>query len=271
VSGLRHVLLAGLCLLACQAAATPDDLFQRVGFDQRLGAALPLDAVFRDTHGETVRLGRYFQERPVVLMLGYYACPNLCDITWRGFLESAGRLGLDVGRDYDVVAVSIDPRETTELARKKQAASSAAYARSGTDAGWHFLTGSEVAIRQLAQAAGFHYVYDPELDQYAHAAGLVVATPAGIIARYLFGVRFNPTDLRLALVESSRGRIGSTIDQLLLLCYHYDPANGQYGLLVMNVLRGAGLVTLTTLLGFVVWSRRRETRLPRDTREVPPS
>jgi protein SCO1/2 len=272
MSGWRYVLLAGLCVFACQGSATPDGLFQRVGFDQHLGATLPLDAAFRDAEGHTVRLGQYFGTRPVVLVPGYYECPNLCGIVWRGFLESARQLGLDVGRDFDVVAVSIDPRETPQLAWQKQVAYRQAYGRAGTANGWHFLTGTAATISQLAQAAGFRYVYDAELDQYAHAAGLVVATPEGTISRYLFGVRFDPTDLRLALVESSSGRIGSPVDQLLLLCYHYDPANGQYGLLIMNLLRGAGLVTLATLLGFVVWSRRREARqTAAGNRAVPPS
>jgi protein SCO1/2 len=253
-------LLATLALLACQAAAEPENLFQRVGFDQRPGAALPLDAVFRAEDGSEVKLGRYFGTRPVVLVPGYYECPNLCGIQWRGFLDSAREIGLTVGRDYEVVAISIDPRETPEIARHKREATRTAYDRPGPADGWHFLTGTEPAIRRVAQAAGFRYVYDPELDQYAHAAGLVIATPEGTISRYLFGVRFNPTDLRLALVESADGNIGSPVDQLLLLCYHYDPANGRYGLLIMNVLRGAGALTAAALLGFVVHSRRRERR-----------
>ncbi|MGD8616441.1 MAG: SCO family protein [Gammaproteobacteria bacterium] len=265
---LRRLLLAGICVLAHAAGAAPPDLFQRVGFDQMPGAALPLGTAFRDADGARVTLGQYFHERPVVLVLGYYECPNLCGIQWRGFLESARELALDVGRDYEVVAVSIDPGETAELAARKRQTYIRAYGRPGSAPGWHFLTGEASAIRRLAQAAGFRYVYDPERDQYAHASGLVVATPDGVIARYLFGVRFAPTDLRLALVESSRGRIGSPVDQLLLLCYHYDPANGQYGLLIMNLLRGAGVLTVGALAGFVVLSRRREAR--RGARREPP-
>jgi protein SCO1/2 len=269
MNGLRSLLLACLCLCAHPAPATPAGLFQRVGFDQRLGAHLPLDTMLRDADGESVQLGRYFGARPVALVLGYYDCPNLCGIQWRGFLESARQLGLDVGLDYDVVAVSIDPRETPQLARQKRQATVRDYGRGESVAGWHFLTGTEPAIRQLAQAAGFRYVYDPELDQYAHAAGLVITTPEGVIARYLFGVRLDPTDLRLSLVESSSGRIGSPVDRLLLLCYHYDPASGRYSLLVMNVLRGAGLLMVSGLLGFVVLSRRRETRDAARNREAP--
>ena len=271
MSGLRYLLLAGLCLFACQGSATPDGLFKRVGFDQHIGATLPLDAMFHDAEGHRARLGRYFGTRPVLLVPGYYDCPNLCGMVWRGLLESIRKLGLDVGRDFDIVAVSIDPRETPQLALQKQAAYREAYGRAGSANGWHFLTGTGTAIRQLAEAAGFRYVYDPEIDQYAHAAGLVITTPEGTISRYLFGVRFDPTDLRLALVESSRGRMGSPVDQLLLLCYHYDPANGQYGLLIMNLIRGAGLLTLATLLGFVAWSRRREVRRTTGNRGVPPS
>jgi len=162
-------------------AAVPANLFQRVGFDQKLAANLPLDLPFRDSQGRWVHLNDYFGRRPVLLVLGYYQCPNLCDQVWRGLLESLQRLELDVGRDFELLAVSIDPQEGPELARSKRAAYLDAYVRPGTQAGWHFLTGEEKSIRHLADAVGFRYVYDPERDQYAHAAGLVVSTPDGHI------------------------------------------------------------------------------------------
>jgi protein SCO1/2 len=258
--------IPALVLAACAwlalgtAAAIPEHLFQRVGFEQRLGATLPLDTPLRDPHGHQVRLGDYFKGRPVVLVLGYYRCPNLCSVVWRGLLESLQRLKLDVGRDFEVVAVSIDPKEPPELAREKQASYAREYKRPGTESGWHFLSGEEPAVRRIADAVGFRYVYDPQIDQYAHAAGLVVTTPQGVVSRYLYGVRFPETDLRLALVESSNGTVGSPVDQLLLLCFHYDPKKGKYGVLIMNLLRVAGGITVAGLLGFVLVSRRRERR-----------
>lgn len=249
-----------LCLAAGRIPAAPQNLFQEVGFDQRLGDRVPLDSQFRDADGRSVRLGDYFAGRPVLLVLGYYECPNLCGVVWQGLLQSLRPLKLQVGRDFDVVAVSIDPNEGSEIARLKRDTYVREYGRPGSASGWHFLTGTEASVRRLADAVGFRYIYDPEIDQYAHASGVVLATPAGVLSRYLFGVRFSRTDLRLALVESSDGRIGTPVDQLLLLCYHYDPATGKYGLLIMNLLRGAGALTVASLLGFVVLSRRRERR-----------
>ena len=242
------------------AAPAPANLFQRVGFDQHLGARLPRDARFRDSTGAPVRLGELLQGRPVVLVLGYYECPNLCGLVWQGLGESLQKLKLLVGEDFDVIAVSIDPNEGPDLAAAKRESVLKGYGRQGSAAGWHFLTGEESQIRAVADAAGFRYVYDPQIDQYAHASGLVVATPDGRISRYLFGVRYAERNLRLALVESSGGGIGSPVDQLLLLCYHYDPATGQYGLLITNLLRAGGAVTVAGVLGFVVVSRRRERR-----------
>jgi len=249
-----------LAIVACPTAAAPDDLFQRAGLDQNLGAQVPLDARFRDSAGSTVRLGDLLGGRPAILVLGYYECPNLCGLVWQGLQESLQSLKLQVGQDFDVVAVSIDPAEGPELAAAKRKAVLKAYGRPDSTAGWHFLTGEESQIRSVADAAGFRYVYDPEIDQYAHASGLVVITPDGQVSRYLYGVRFPERDLRLSLVESSGGRIGSPVDQLLLLCYHYDPATGQYGLLITNLLRLGGAATVAGLLGFVLVSRRRDRR-----------
>jgi len=249
-----------LALIGGQASAAPDDLFQRVGFDQRLGAPLPLDAQFVDSVGAPVRIGDLLQGRPAVLVLGYYECPNLCGLVWQGLQESLRKVHLTAGKDFDVIAVSIDPHEGPKLAAAKRDAVLKAYGRPDSAAGWHFLTGDEAQIRAVADAAGFRYVYDPEIDQYAHAAGVVVTTPNGKVSRYLFGVRFPERDLRLALVDSSGGRIGSPVDQLLLLCYHYDPVTGRYGLLISNLLRAGGALTVAGLLGFVLVSRRRDRR-----------
>jgi len=252
--------ILGVALASGPAAATPQGLFKEVGFDQRLGATLPLDAGLRDAAGRSVRLGDYFGQRPVLLVLGYFECPNLCGVAWRGLLESLKPLAFEVGRDFDVVAVSIDPEEGPAVARRTREGYVKAYGRPGAEAGWHFLTGTADSVRRVADAVGFRYVYDEEIDEYAHAAGVVVATAGGVVSRYLFGVRYPRTDLRLSLVESSDGRIGSPVDQLLLLCYHYDPTTGQYGVLINNLLRGGGVLTVSALLGFVVLSRRRERR-----------
>lgn len=258
MTALRLLLAAWLALHVATVFAQPP--LEGVDFRQRLGAALPLEARFTDADGRPVRLGDYFGQRPVVLVMGYFDCPNLCGVTWRGLEESLQPLALEAGKDYAVVAVSIDPGEGPAEARSRRRAHLREWQRPDAAGGWHFLTGAEGDIRRLAEAVGFDYRYDPAIDQYAHAAGLVVATPEGRAARYLFGVRFPATDLRLALVESSAGHIGSLADRLLLLCYRYDPATGQYGLLIMNVLRGAGVLTVVGLVGFVVTSRRRERR-----------
>jgi len=249
---------------AAPAMAAPDDLFRRVGFDQNLGAQLPLDARFRDSTGKTVSIDELLAGRPAVLVLGYYACPNLCGLVWQGLEESLRPLRLQVGKDFDVIAVSIDPDEGQGLAAKKRAAVLKASGESESAAGWHFLTGGEDQIRPVADAVGFRYVYDPDIDQYAHASGIVIVTPDGQVSRYLFGVRFPERDLRLGLVESSGGSIGSPVDQLLLLCYHYDPATGKYGLLITNLLRAGGAFTVAGLAGFVLLSRRRDRRAAED-------
>jgi protein SCO1/2 len=255
---LRHLVLICLLVATGIAHSTPQKLFQRVGFDQNLGARLPLDVSLRDSAGRTVALGSLFGQRPVILVLGYYDCPNLCGVVWQGLLEVVRQLKFTAGTDFDVVALSINPAETPALARAKQTAYLEQYNRPGTSGGWHFLTGDEPSIRQVADAVGFRYLYDPTIDQYAHASGLVVATSHGVISRYLYGVRYQPSDLRLALVEASGNRVGSAVDRLLLLCYHYDPETGRYGLVIMNVLRGAGALTAVVMGGILITSWRRE-------------
>jgi protein SCO1/2 len=238
----------------------PIDLLRDVGIDQHLGSALPLAARFVDEQGREVELGAYFGARPVLLALVYYECPMLCTLVLDGVVKSLKTLDFDSGVEFDVVAISIDPRETSELARKKQDRYVAAYGRAETAAGWHFLVGSETSIRAVAQAVGFRYVYDASIDEYAHAAGIVVATPKGTLSRYFYGTDFAPRDLRLALVESAEERIGSLADQILLFCYHYDPATGRYGFAILSALRVAGTGTLLLLVLFVARHLRREAR-----------
>ena len=232
----------------------------KVGFEQRLNEQLPLDLPFKDEHGNTVKLGDYFGTRPVVLAFVYYECPMLCTQVLNG-LESALRvLKESVGDEFDVVTVSFDPRETPSLALGKKKAYLDRYKRPQAEAGWHFLTGEQASIDALTKAAGFSYVWDEASQQFAHASGVVVATPAGKLSRYFFGIDYSPRDLKFALMESTSERIGSLADRLLLYCYHYDPAKGNYGFVAMRAVRVGGAVTLMALVGFVFVSLRRENR-----------
>lgn len=234
-------------------------LLRDVGVDQKIGERLPLDLPFRDASGNEVRLGDFFRaRRPVIIVPAYYECPMLCSLVEQGLLGSLSTLRLDVGADFDVVTVSFDPGEGPALAAAKKTRAVERYARPESAGGWHYLTGGEEAIRALTGAIGFRYAYDPKLDQYAHAAAIVVAAPDGTIARYFHGVEFNARDLRLGLVEASNGEVGTVTDQLLLFCYHYDPATGKYGALALGSVRVAGLLTLAGLGGFLFVMWRRE-------------
>lgn len=238
-------------------------LLRDVGIEQQQGNQLPLDTMFRDELGREVRLGKYFGDKPVVLALVQYRCPMLCTLVLNGFLKSSQGMPLEIGRDYQVVTVSFDPREGPELAAEKKKQYVRSYRREGAAEGWHFLTGDQQAIDRLTQAVGFRYHYDPQSDQFAHASGIVVATPDGRLARYFYGIEYSPHDLRLGLVESSAGRIGSPVDQVLLLCYHYDPLTGKYGLAIAGALRIAGTLTVLALGGFLIVMVRSELKRPK--------
>ncbi len=231
-----------------------------VGFDQRIGASIPRDVVFRDETGQVVRLGDYFTDLPVLLVPAYYECPMLCTLVLNGVTSALKALPFSVGKEFRVVVFSFDPRDTPERAAAKRQAYLAEYRRAGAEQAWHFLTGDEAAIRRLTDAIGFRYRWDEASGQYAHASGIVVVTPSGRLAQYFYGVEFSPRDLRLAFVESSQDRIGTVVDQLLLYCFHYDPATGTYSKLALDVVRAGGLVTLLVLVAFVVVMIRRESR-----------
>ena len=272
----RTAMTAALVAMAASAAAQPGsaglrpeagtpasempEALQQVKFEQKLDAQLPLDATFRDEDGRTVTLGQYFGQRPVIVAFVYYECPMLCTQVLNGLASSIGVLEESVGKEFDVVTVSFDPRETPVLAAAKKQAYLERYTREGAAQGWHFLTGDEASIKALTEAAGFRYAWDATTQQFAHASGVVVATPAGRISRYLFGIEYAPRDLKFALMESSEGRIGSVVDQVLLYCYHYEPKTGSYSLAAMNTVRLGGAVTLVALVGFVVVALRRESR-----------
>jgi protein SCO1 len=233
-------------------------ILSKVSFEQRLNARLPLDVVLEDEDGRAVKLGQYFGTRPVVLAFAYYQCPMLCTQILNGLTSSLMVLTETVGREFDVVVLSFDPRETPVLAAGKKKAHLDRYQRPASEGGWHFLTGEEAAIRKVTDAAGFYYQWDEKTQQYAHASGIIVTTPDGRLARYFFGIEYAPRDVKFALMEASSGRIGSVIDKLLLYCYHYDPATGGYGLLAMNTVRVGGAITLIALLGFVTLALVRE-------------
>lgn len=233
---------------ACaQAPLQSKQIIKEVGIDQHLNAQLPLDAVLRDEQGHQVRLGEFFGKKPVILNFVYYRCPMLCTQVLNGLLRSSQGLKYTLHDDFDIVSISIDPRETPEMAAAKKKKYVASYRREGGEEGWHFLTADEATIEQLASIAGFRYRYDAPSNQYAHASGIMIVNPEGRISHYFYGIDYSPVDLRLALTESSENRIGNLVDQVLLLCYHYDPATGKYGFAISAVLRLAGTATLLIL------------------------
>jgi protein SCO1 len=298
---------------AGQAATVVPRQLQEVGFDQRLGESVPLDAVFRDHTGAQVRLGDLLGERPAILALVYYDCPMLCSLVLQGLTRNLRALSFDAGREFDVIAVSFDPTEGPAEAAGNRQEVLAAYGRTGKASGregegsaserepegeggdaprwrrpspparegegsaserepegeggdasgWHFLTGAPEAIDQLTSAVGFRYERDEASGEYAHAAGIVIVTPEGKLARYIYGVDFPARDLRLALVEAGDGEIGTVVDQALLFCYRYDPKSGRYSAAILNLVRLGGVVTLLALALFLTLSWRRDARLRR--------
>ena len=233
---------------------------REIGFDQNLDQRVPLDVTFRDERGATVRLGDYFGKRPVVLVFAYYDCPMLCTQVINGLSSALGVLSLKPGQDFEIVTVSFNPADTPASASAKKAMYLERYKREGAAESWHFLTGDPPSIERLTKAAGFRYVWDATTKQFAHPSGIIVLTPDGRLARYLFGIEYGPRDLRYALVEASDGRVGNAADALLLYCYHYDPMTGRYGFVVMRALRLAGGLTVLALAGFVFVMLRREKR-----------
>ena len=231
-------------------------VLKKVGIDQKLNEQVPLDLVFKDEQGREVRLGQYFKGKPVVLSLVYYTCPMLCNQILNGMLSSFRQISFNAGEEFEVVNVSFDPKDTPAIAAAKKQTYIKAYNRAGGEAAWHFLTGDEANIRRLADAVGFRYLWDSQTQQYAHASGIMIATPDGKLARYFYGVEYLPRDLRLGLVEASRGKIGTPVDSLMLYCYHYDPATGKYGAVVMNIMRVAGVLTLIGMAGLLLVLRK---------------
>ena len=261
---LAALLVAPSVAEAHDAVPHNSGIMDLVKFDQRLDEELPVELTLRDESGKAVELGQYFNGKPVILALSYFECATLCPLVRHGLVEALRPLAFTAGDEFQVLLVSIDPDESTANAMAVKQTTLEEYGRANSEAGWHFLTSDHATIDQLADAIGFRYAYDGEQDEYAHPSGVVLLTPGGTISRYFFGIEYSPQDLRLGLVEASQNRIGGAIDQLLLLCYHYDPTLGKYNLLIMNVVRMAGVLMVAVLGGliFVMW-RKEATRTAR--------
>lgn len=259
---LSFILLAQWPEPAKAEEALPPSL-RGVGFDQRLNEQVPLDLTFTDEAGKPVTLADYFDGRPVILVLAYYRCPMLCNQVLNGLVQGMMEMPFIAGKEFRVLTVSFDPRETPELAAAKRRNYLKRYGHPEAAEGWHFLTGKQEAITRLTQSVGFRYTYDPKSDQFAHASGILLLTPSGKISRYFYDVHYSGRDLRLGLVEASENKIGSPVDQILLYCFHYDPEEGKYGAAVMNFVRAGGALTLLSLISFVgvmFWRDRRKSR-----------
>ena len=233
-------------------------ILSRIAIDQRIGHQVPFDIPFVDENGRGVTLGDYFGKRPVVLALVYYECPMLCTQVLNGLVSALGVLNFEAGREFDVVAVSFNPKEGPGLASQKKAAYLERYGRPQSAAGWHFLTGSQASIDRLTDAVGFRYEYDEKIGQFAHGAAIEVLTPKGNIAKYFYGIEYSPRDLRLGLIEASDERIGSVVDDVLLFCYHYDPSSGKYGTSILRMVRAGGVLTVLAFAIFLTLSLRRD-------------
>jgi len=250
---MRRTLWMCAALLALASSVRGDtarpEILRDVDFAQQIGGRLPLDVPLRDERGRAVTLGDYFAAgQPVVLVPAYYRCPQLCGLVQNGIASALRGMSLDVGRDFQVVTFSFDPSEPAELAAGKKRAMLDAYRRQGAEAGFHFLTGDAESVRRLSEAIGFRYAYDDARREFAHASGLVVATPGGMVSHYLYGVEFAPRDLKLALVEASAGKLGTAVDRLMLFCFMYDPATGRYSRLALGAVRAGGIATVLLMV-----------------------
>lgn len=249
-------------LLSVKAQSLTETNLSRITFDQNLRAQVSLDLSFRDESGRAVRLGEYFGKKPVVLVLGYYGCPMLCTLTLNGMIEAMGEMKWRIGDQFEVINVSIDPTEESTLAAAKKRTYLKRYGRAGAEAGWHFLTGEAAASKRLADEVGFHYAYDSSVKQYAHPSGLVILTPDGKVSKYLFGVTFSPTELFAAIEGASARKVGSPIQRLVLLCFHYSPIQGKYGAAILLAVRILAASTMAGAIWLFIALRRREHKRP---------
>jgi protein SCO1/2 len=240
------------------ASQNMPSILQNVGFEPPLNAHLPLDLAFRDETGRSVQFREYFSQKPVLLALVYYGCPMLCDQTEQGVVGALRMLSFNPGRDYEVVFVSFDPRESPDMAAEKKEAAMTHFRRPETAAGWHFLTGPKESVDALTKAANFRYSFDEKSGLFAHAAGILLLTPDGRISRYFYGVEYPARDLRLGLVDASAGKIGTPIDRALLFCYRYDPTSARYSASILSIIRLAGILTILGLVAAILIFRRRD-------------
>ena len=260
-------LLLATCTLHAQTipgnvgstAATMPAALQNVGFEPPLNGQMSLDLAFRDETGRNVQLREYFVQKPVILAFVYYGCPMLCDQVEQGVVGVLRMLSFNPGRDYEVVFVSFDSRETPQMAAEKKKKALARFRRPETDSGWHFLTGSQESIDAATKAANFRFSFDAKSGLFAHASGVMVLTSDGRISRYFYGVEYPGRDMRLGLVDASAGRIGTPIDHVLLYCYHYDPSSARYSASILKIIRLGGVLTILCIIGGILIFRRRET------------
>jgi len=257
-------------LLNMKGVDRPSPL-KNVGIDQKLDSKLPLALEFKDETGKTVKLGDFFGKRPVILAPVYYDCPMLCTQILNGLVRSLKAVTFNPGQEFEMVVFSFDARDTTHLAAAKRDAYVRRYDRPGTAAGWHFLTGSPDAIKELTAAIGYRYVWDAHINQFAHASGVMIITPEGRVSKYFYGIDYASKDIRLGLIEAAQNKIGTPVDQLLLFCYHWDPATGKYTAVAMNILRVAGGTTVLLLGGFVIIMLRRDLKGKRASYSVRPT
>ena len=275
IAGLSLLLLAAPCVWP-QAAPkgelgqSPNQkpaILQNVGIDQRLNQQIPLDLSFVDENGQPVKLRQYFGEKPVIMTMVYFTCPMLCSQVLSGLTYTLnGMPSFNVGREFNIVTVSFDPRDTPQAAMENKERYLKRYRRAGSEQGWHFLVGKKDQIDALAEVLGFRYAWDAENEQFAHGSGIMLLTPDGHIAQYYYGIEYAPRDVHLGLVEASKGKIGTIVDQVLLYCYHYDPRQGKYGAAIFSILRISALATVLVLGGFMLIMLRREHSSARGNR-----
>jgi protein SCO1 len=247
--GLKRIILALLVCIAVAARAQTANppILNDVGIDQKLDAQVPSDLTFHDENGATVHLGEYYGKRPIVLTLVYFKCPMLCTMVLNDLNRVLGAMNMNVGEQFDILTVSFDPTETPELAAQKKHQYVRAYNRPHAQEGWHFLTGDAESIKKLTETVGFRYAWDEKWKQYAHASGIIVLTPSGKVSRYFYGVEYSARDLRLSLTEASEGKISAPAEQILLYCFHYDPATGKYSLIITRFVQLGALITMAGL------------------------
>jgi protein SCO1 len=246
-----------------QSVGVRPDLLKDVGIDQKLNQQVPLNLTFKDENGDSVQLGQYFGQKPVILSLVYFNCPMLCTQVLNGQEASMKGLPMDAGNQFEAVTVSIDPSDKPVMASVKKQMYVGMYGRPNAAQGWHFLTGDAPQIKALADSVGFRYAYDPDSKQFAHASAIMVLTPQGKISKYFYGIEYSPRDLRLGLVEASAEKIGTPVDSMLLFCYHYDPSTGKYGLIINRLIQAGGLITVLAIgITMLVLFRRERYELP---------